>query len=76
MDQLDHNLLEAWHRVFERCKRDPAEARRRYERTLPGTTLDRPVRAWTVAVRSSDTRINDIAVAIKAADDIGGFGGG
>jgi hypothetical protein len=59
MDELDHNLLDAWDRVYEQCRRDPAEARRRYLRTLPGTTLDRPVRAWTVAVRASDTRIGD-----------------
>jgi len=57
MDQLDHNLLDAWNQVFERCKADPVEARRRYERMRAGGVYDRPVRAWTVAIRSSDTRL-------------------
>ena len=60
MDQLDHNLLDAWHRVFERCKADPAAARRRYERTLPGTCLDRPARACCVVLRASDTRLDEL----------------
>lgn len=70
MDELDNNLLAAWHRVFERCRNDPAEARRRYQRTLPGTLLDRPARAWCVAIRASDSRINEIegAVGMGVAD--------
>lgn len=72
MDELDHNLLEAWHRVFERCRADPAEARRRYQRTLPGTCLDRPVRAWCVAIRASDTRL--IAEGGRG-EGLGGSGG-
>jgi len=58
MDELDHNLLMAWNRVFERCRADPREARRRLERVGAGTCLDRPHRAWCVAVRASDTRIS------------------
>lgn len=73
MDELDHNLLEAWDRVLERCRRDPAEARRRYERMHAGGTYDRPVRAWTVAIRASDTRLNNIGTSPKAADGIGGL---
>jgi len=57
MDELDLNLLDAWDRVLARCKADPKEARKRYERTLPGTCLDRPARAWCVALRASDTRL-------------------
>lgn len=57
MDELDHNLLDAWNRVFEQCRNDPAEARRRYERVLPGGMFDRPVRAWCVGLRASDTRL-------------------
>lgn len=57
MEELDLNLLDAWDRVFARCKADPKEARKRYERTLPGTCLDRPARAWCVALRASDTRL-------------------
>ena len=58
MDVLDHNLLMAWNRVFERCRSDPREARRRFDRVAAGRTFDRPNRAWCVAVRASDTRID------------------
>ncbi|MEM9348079.1 MAG: hypothetical protein AAGB26_15835 [Planctomycetota bacterium] len=57
MDELDRSLLDAWHRVFAACKADPAEARRRYDRMHTGGTYDRPVRAWCVAIRASDTRL-------------------
>ncbi|MFN3165932.1 MAG: hypothetical protein ACE37H_02595 [Phycisphaeraceae bacterium] len=63
MDELDHNLLMAWNRVFERCRRDPREARRRYDRVAAGRTFDRPNRAWCVAVRASDTRLDTFASA-------------
>jgi hypothetical protein len=72
MDQLDLNLLDAWDRVFARCKADPKEARKRYERTLPGTCLDRPARAWCVALRASDTRLAEGLTGEPA----GGPGGG
>jgi len=61
MDELDHNLLMAWNRVFERCRADPREARRRYDRVASGRTFDRPNRAWCVAVRASDTRLGTVA---------------
>lgn len=57
MDELDHNLLMAWGRVYERCRADAVEARRRFDRTALGSVLDRPPRAWCVAVRASDTRL-------------------
>ncbi len=57
MDDLDVNLLNAWDRVWERCKRDPVEARRRYRRTR-GVMLNKPPRAWCLTLRSSDTRLH------------------
>lgn len=59
MDELDHNLLDAWNRVFERCRRDPREARRRYDRMHADGIFDRPPRAWCVALRASDTRLDE-----------------
>ena len=59
MDELDHNLLMAWQRVWDKCKVNPAEARRRWRRSRPGTVLDRPHRAFCVAIRASDTRLNE-----------------
>ncbi|MEM0913106.1 MAG: hypothetical protein AAGK09_00675 [Planctomycetota bacterium] len=70
MDQLDHNLLAAWWRVWGRLERDAGEARRRWARTHgvsalslrrggDGTpTYARPPRAWCLALRASDTRID------------------
>ncbi|MEM6258326.1 MAG: hypothetical protein AAGI37_08435 [Planctomycetota bacterium] len=36
MGQLDLDLLDAWGRVYEQCRRDPKEARRCYERMHAG----------------------------------------
>ncbi|MEO0514262.1 MAG: hypothetical protein AAF086_03070 [Planctomycetota bacterium] len=56
MDELDANLLEAWDVVRAGLAKDPAAAGRRYERGLR-SALRRPVRAWCVSVKASDTRI-------------------
>jgi hypothetical protein len=69
MDELDHNLLAAWQRVFEKCKRDPAEARRRWRRTL-SPTLRRPPRAWCLCLRASDTRLNENIAAFAIEEDV------
>lgn len=57
MDDLDLNLLDAWDRVWERCKRDPTEARKRWRRTR-GVMLGKPPRPWCLTLRSSDTRLH------------------
>ncbi|MEM9913977.1 MAG: hypothetical protein AAF911_03340 [Planctomycetota bacterium] len=61
MDELDANLLEAWHEVRSRLANDPAARGRRYERGLR-QALRRPVRAWCVSVKASDTRIEPSAM--------------
>lgn len=60
MDQLDCNLLAAWHEVREKLSNDRAALGRRYERGLR-KALRRPPRAWCVALRASDTRIESSA---------------
>lgn len=55
MDELDRNLLEAWGRVVERLRSDAGEARKRWRRSR-GKVLRRPIRAWCLALRASDTR--------------------
>lgn len=67
MDELDHNLLMAWDRVFERCRKDPVEARRRYDRMRAGGVYDRPVRAWCVAIRASDSRLDELVYGGESA---------
>lgn len=61
MDELDGNLMEAWHDVRMKLSRDPAARGRRYERGLRAA-LRRPVRAWCVSVKASDTRIEHAAM--------------
>ncbi|MEM1109075.1 MAG: hypothetical protein AAGH99_10355 [Planctomycetota bacterium] len=56
MDELDTNLLLAWEEVRAKLAADPAARARRYERGLR-SALRRPVRAWCVSVKASDTRI-------------------
>ncbi|MEM6853997.1 MAG: hypothetical protein AAF593_06265 [Planctomycetota bacterium] len=66
MDELDVNLLEAWHEVRSRLANDPAARGRRYERGLR-QALRRPVRAWCVSVKASDTRIEPSAMLDRDA---------
>lgn len=56
MDELDQALLEAWHAVSARLKNEPWALARRMER-VSRKELRRPVRAWCVALRASDSRI-------------------
>lgn len=56
MDELDQALLEAWHAVSQRLQNEPWALARRMER-VSRKELRRPVRAWCVALRASDSRI-------------------
>ena len=55
MEELDFNLLEAYHRVRDVLARDNARRGRRIERVMR-KELRRPVRAWCVGIRASDSR--------------------
>ena len=63
MNDLDHALFEAWHRVAPKLLDDPAELRRRLDRRKL-KTFTQPLRACCVAVRASDNRINDNSALI------------
>ena len=56
MDELDQALLEAWHVVSERLQNEPWALARRMER-VGRKELRRPVGAWCLKLRASDTRI-------------------
>ena len=56
MDELDRNLMEAWGEVTAKLRGDRGLARKRWRRSK-GRTLQRPPRAWCMAVRASDTRL-------------------
>jgi hypothetical protein len=58
MDDFDANLTDAWNQVWERCQRDPAEARRRWERARSASFTKVP-RVWCVALRAGDSRIGE-----------------
>jgi len=57
MDELDQNLFEAWHEVSKLLKDRPWALARRMER-VSRKELRRPVRAWCVALRASDSRFD------------------
>ncbi len=57
MDSIDQALMDAWIRVSQQLRDDPAEAARRFAR-LKLKTLRRPLRPWCLRLRASDTRID------------------
>ncbi|MFK7790859.1 MAG: hypothetical protein AB8C95_15365 [Phycisphaeraceae bacterium] len=56
MDELDTLLLQAWGRVSEELQNKPWAMGRRMER-VSRKELRRPVRAWCLPLRASDSRI-------------------
>ena len=69
MDNLDQNLIDAWHRVVAHCKADPAQARQRWRRTRTRVAT-RPHRAWCVALRACDTRLEEIEGVVLDPQDV------
>jgi DNA-binding NarL/FixJ family response regulator len=67
MDQVDRELLAAWRRVLERMGADPEERARR--RARAARIRQRPARAWCVAVRAGDTRIDEWGLSWSVDDD-------
>lgn len=56
MKFLDHLLIDSWYKVSEELKDKPWKLGRRMER-VSRKELRRPVRAWCVGLRASDSRI-------------------
>src|SRR3954469_10282581 len=63
MDDVELAILDAWQRVKPRLLRDPSELARRLARRNRAL-LQRPPRAWCLAVRASDRRLNEAIAAI------------
>jgi DNA-binding CsgD family transcriptional regulator len=63
MTDLEQAILGAWQRIRPTLLADAAELSRRLARRRTPTLL-RPPRAWCLAVRASDTRINPATAAI------------
>jgi hypothetical protein len=62
MDAFDLALADAYTRMAAQLRDDPAEARRRAARFL--RTVGRPIRAWSLCLRASDTRISESTAII------------
>jgi DNA-binding CsgD family transcriptional regulator len=62
MDAFDLALANAYTRMAAQLRDDPAEARRRASRFL--LTVGRPIRAWSLCLRASDTRITESTAII------------
>src|SRR6266566_6050094 len=56
MNDIDRLILEAWEKLGPKIMADPHELAKRLARRRMAI-LTRPVRAWCLAVRASDTRI-------------------
>src|SRR3954454_12834900 len=67
MNDLDTAILSAWNRVFPILRSDPPELVRRLARRRQ-VLLTRAPRAWCVAVRASDNRINIASACIVPED--------
>ena len=63
MDELERSILDAWKRVGPAVLADPRELTRRLARRRTNIILH-PPRAWCLAVRASDRRINARTAAI------------
>ncbi len=62
MDEIDHALEDAWLKVVEQLRSDPAEAKRRFEQWL-GATYQRPLRSWSLVLRANDKRIDMLCMS-------------
>ena len=67
MDSLEIAVLEAWHRLAERVRKDRVEAGRRAARRL-GRSFSRPPRAWCLALRAGDSRITPMYSLFEPAE--------
>lgn len=63
MHDLDIALIEAWQLIQPMFEKNPDELAQRLSRRRQ-PSLQRPPRAWCLAVRASDTRINPATAAI------------
>src|SRR4051812_10072963 len=66
MDDVELAILDAWRRGHPRLLRDPQELARRLARR-GRAVLQRPPRAWCLAIRAADTRLNQATAAIVPA---------
>src|SRR5690348_15034448 len=58
-DDITSAIAAAWERVRPRLERDPDELQRRLARRN-GKLINSPPRAWCLAVRAADLRIEDV----------------
>jgi DNA-binding CsgD family transcriptional regulator len=58
VDDVELAILRAWRDLAPKLARDPVELQRRLDRARRSRTLVRPPRAWCLAIRASDTRVD------------------
>lgn len=67
MNDLDAAIFAAWSDLLPRLRNDPTELARRLARRQL-LTLTRPPRAWCIALRATDTRMNTANACIVPED--------
>ncbi|MEM9348428.1 MAG: hypothetical protein AAGB26_17710 [Planctomycetota bacterium] len=55
---FDRALLDAWHRAHEEAKGDPEKIKQILQRRQM-STYTRPLRSWSLVLRTNDARIDD-----------------
>lgn len=68
MDELEINIRTAWQHVREKLIRFPRLLRERRERVERHASAP-PLRSWCVAVRASDTRLNETRACLLSSKD-------
>jgi DNA-binding CsgD family transcriptional regulator len=63
MDEVQKSLVAAWNKIRPTLNRDPAELKRRLARRDRLALLAHPPRAWCLAVRATDTRLDRYCVS-------------
>ena len=65
MDDIEKNILAAWEKVLPIVRRDSVERAKRLRRR-GNAMMRKPPRAWCLAVRANDHRIDLVNAAINS----------
>lgn len=69
MDQIDINLFNAWHAISAKVRADRVEQLKRAPRQFR-ETIRRPLRAWCMCLRASDTRLSAMNCMVEPLPEV------
>src|SRR5687767_8837249 len=68
VDELERSIIDAWKRVGPRVLADPLELAKRLARRRMAL-MTRPMRPWCLAIRASDTRLEEAVMSASRRRD-------